>query len=156
VEVLVHGRAVLLRATGGCLFEGHFGDARLALATGTASNGTRALPDPVSRSQPEGMHGPSEVVDAAAFPWSDRVFRGHQRRDLVAYELHVGTFTEAGTFEAVIPRLPRTGRPRGHGRPRHLDTSPVHILTELAAAAREEAMTLGRRDPHTSRPRRTC
>jgi maltooligosyltrehalose trehalohydrolase len=68
-------------------------------------NGERYRPDPVSRWQPEGVHGPSVVVDPTAFTWTDADFRGHARADLVFYELHVGTFTRAGTFEAVIPYL---------------------------------------------------
>jgi maltooligosyltrehalose trehalohydrolase len=68
-------------------------------------DGARHRPDPVSRWQPDGVHGPSAVVDPAAFPWTDHGFRGHDRADLVFYELHVGTFTTAGTFEAVISRL---------------------------------------------------
>ena len=62
-------------------------------------------PDPVSRSQPEGVHGPSEVVDPAAFPWTDAGWRGVPLRELRLYELHVGTFTAEGTFDAVIPHL---------------------------------------------------
>ncbi|WP_128546350.1 malto-oligosyltrehalose trehalohydrolase [Larkinella soli] len=62
-------------------------------------------PDPASHFQPEGVHGPSEVVDHAAFRWTDERWRGLRFRDLVLYELHVGTFTPEGTFEAVIPRL---------------------------------------------------
>jgi maltooligosyltrehalose trehalohydrolase len=70
-------------------------------------NNDRYRPDPVSRFQPEGVHGPSTVVDPARFPWTDQGFRGHALTDLVFYELHVGTFTAAGTFEAVIPHLPQ-------------------------------------------------
>jgi len=69
-------------------------------------DGRRYRPDPVSRFQPEGVHGPSVVVDSARFPWTDQGFRGRPLLDLVFYELHVGTFTAAGTFEAVIPHLP--------------------------------------------------
>jgi maltooligosyltrehalose trehalohydrolase len=69
-------------------------------------DGERYRPDPVSRFQPEGVHGPSAVVDPARFGWTDAGFRGHALADLVFYELHVGTFTAAGTFEAVIPHLP--------------------------------------------------
>ncbi|TMQ20143.1 MAG: malto-oligosyltrehalose trehalohydrolase, partial [Candidatus Rokuibacteriota bacterium] len=69
-------------------------------------DGERYRPDPVSRFQPEGVHGPSVVVDPSRFPWTDQGFRGHALTDLVFYELHVGTFTAAGTFEAVIPHLP--------------------------------------------------
>ena len=62
-------------------------------------------PDPASRFQPEGVHGPSQVVDLNAFPWTDRDWRGLSLDDYVFYELHVGTFTPDGTFSAVIPRL---------------------------------------------------
>ncbi len=68
-------------------------------------DGRADRPDPVSHSQPEGVHGPSEVVDPAAFRWADGAWRGVPRGDLRLYELHVGTFTEAGTFDAVIPHL---------------------------------------------------
>ncbi len=63
-------------------------------------------PDPCSLWQPAGVHGPSVVVRPGGFAWSDRGWRGVARPDLVFYELHVGTFTPEGTFEAVIPRLP--------------------------------------------------
>jgi maltooligosyltrehalose trehalohydrolase len=65
----------------------------------------RELPDPASRFQPEGVHGPSAVVDRASFTWTDAGWFGVAQRDLVFYELHVGTFTPEGTFDAVIPRL---------------------------------------------------
>jgi maltooligosyltrehalose trehalohydrolase len=68
-------------------------------------DGRAERPDPVSRSQPDGVHGPSEVVDPAAFAWTDSGWRGVPRRDLRLYELHVGTFTAEGTFDAVIPHL---------------------------------------------------
>jgi maltooligosyltrehalose trehalohydrolase len=64
------------------------------------------LADPASRSQPEGVHGPSAVVDPAAFAWEVDAWRVPPLREWVIYELHVGTFTEEGTFEAIIPRLP--------------------------------------------------
>ena len=70
-------------------------------------DGDRYRPDPVSRWQPEGVHGPSVVVDPATFAWTDQDFKGHEAPDLVFYELHVGTYTAAGTFEAIIPHLPR-------------------------------------------------
>src|SRR5581483_4073645 len=70
-------------------------------------DGERYRPDPASRFQPEGVHGPSVVVEPSAFPWTDEAFHGHELADLVLYELHVGTFTRAGTFEAVIPHLPQ-------------------------------------------------
>ncbi|MDQ1438398.1 MAG: maltooligosyltrehalose trehalohydrolase [Acidimicrobiaceae bacterium] len=63
------------------------------------------LPDPRSTFQPEGVHGPSRVVDHAAFPWTDHGWRGLHLPSAVLYELHVGTFTPEGTFEAVVPKL---------------------------------------------------
>ena len=63
------------------------------------------LPDPMSRCQPSGVHGPSRVVDPDAFEWTDAGWRGIEMAELVIYELHVGTFTAEGTFAAAIPRL---------------------------------------------------
>lgn len=68
-------------------------------------DGGDAFPDPASRSQPDGVHEPSEVVDPSAFAWTDDGWRGVAREDLVIYELHVGTFTPEGTFDAAIGRL---------------------------------------------------
>ncbi|OFW07993.1 MAG: malto-oligosyltrehalose trehalohydrolase [Acidobacteria bacterium RIFCSPLOWO2_02_FULL_67_36] len=55
-------------------------------------------PDPASRCQPDDVHGPSQIVDPAIFRWTDARWRGRAARDLVIYELHVGTFSPAGTF----------------------------------------------------------
>jgi maltooligosyltrehalose trehalohydrolase len=65
----------------------------------------RELPDPASRWQPDGVHSPSAVFFPATYRWSDASWRGVPREDLVIYELHVGTFTAQGTFDAVVPRL---------------------------------------------------
>lgn len=64
-----------------------------------------AVPDPVSRFLPDGVHGPSEIVDPAAYPWKDLGWRGLDFRDDAIYELHIGTFTPEGTFESAIRRL---------------------------------------------------
>jgi maltooligosyltrehalose trehalohydrolase len=64
-------------------------------------------PDPCSLWQPSGVHGPSAVVRPERFIWQDDAWRGVHIRDLAIYELHVGTFTRAGTFEAIIARLPQ-------------------------------------------------
>ncbi|HXU73855.1 MAG TPA: malto-oligosyltrehalose trehalohydrolase [Polyangia bacterium] len=69
-------------------------------------DGERRRPDPASRAQPEGVHGPSEVVDARAFPWK-HARRPRRMRDLIIYELHVGTFTREGTFDAAAGALDR-------------------------------------------------
>jgi maltooligosyltrehalose trehalohydrolase len=65
----------------------------------------RARPDPVSRLQPEGVHGPSQVVDVDAFVWSDHDWQGIALSDFILYELHIGTFTPEGTFASAIPKL---------------------------------------------------
>ena len=68
-------------------------------------DGERDRPDPASRYQPEGVHGPSQVVDPAAYDWNDSDWSGLPRDELVFYELHVGTFTDEGTFDAAIEHL---------------------------------------------------
>ncbi|MBA3753885.1 MAG: malto-oligosyltrehalose trehalohydrolase [Nitrospira sp.] len=62
--------------------------------------------DPASRWQPDGVNQPSAVLLPAKFEWSDGNWHGVAREDLVFYEIHVGTFTTEGTFDAIIPRLP--------------------------------------------------
>lgn len=69
------------------------------------STADRPLPDPCSLWQPGGPEGPSAVFDPGRFGWTDDAWRGVARGSLVFYELHVGTFTPEGTFDAVIPRL---------------------------------------------------
>ena len=69
-------------------------------------DGERERPDPVSRWQPRGVHGPSRIVDPGSFAWSDQAWHGVALKDFIIYELHTGTFTAEGTFESVIPRLP--------------------------------------------------
>jgi maltooligosyltrehalose trehalohydrolase len=68
-------------------------------------DGDNALPDPRSPWQPQGVHGPSRVYDQAAFGWTDQSWTGRQLPGAVLYEVHVGTFTAAGTFDAAIERL---------------------------------------------------
>ena len=72
---------------------------RRATATATGSTGRDDFPDPASRFQPEGVHGPSEVVDPRRSPGPTPAGSALPRRDLVLYELHVGTFTPEGTFD---------------------------------------------------------
>ena len=63
------------------------------------------LPDPRSLRQPTGVHGPSRVYDMDSFIWTDRAWTGRQLAGSVVYELHIGTFTPAGTFASAIERL---------------------------------------------------
>jgi maltooligosyltrehalose trehalohydrolase len=65
----------------------------------------RLYPDPASRFQPEGPHGPSEIVDPHTFRWTDHAWTGAAIDGQVAYEMHVGTFTRAGTFAAAAEEL---------------------------------------------------
>ena len=67
-------------------------------------DGSLERPDPASHYQPEGVHGSSQVVDHQ-FDWTDESWQGIPLKDLIIYELHVGTFTPEGTFESIIPRL---------------------------------------------------
>jgi maltooligosyltrehalose trehalohydrolase len=63
------------------------------------------VPDPASRFQPEGVTGSGEVVDPHAFAWSQTDWRGRAWHEAVLYELHVGTFTREGTYDAAVERL---------------------------------------------------
>jgi maltooligosyltrehalose trehalohydrolase len=65
-----------------------------------------AFPDPASRFQPDGPHGPSQVVDPGAFAWTDSAWKGVSLRGQVIYEMHAGTFTREGTWQAAIRELP--------------------------------------------------
>jgi maltooligosyltrehalose trehalohydrolase len=73
-------------------------------------DGGQSYPDPASRFQPEGVHGPSEVIDPLAFRWSDGTWPGVMIDDLIVYELHVGAYTPRGTFAALIDQLPELTR----------------------------------------------
>jgi maltooligosyltrehalose trehalohydrolase len=68
-------------------------------------DGGEQRPDPCSLWQPANLPGPSAVVFPEKFKWSDGGWKGIQRGELVIYELHVGTFTGEGTFDAIVPRL---------------------------------------------------
>jgi maltooligosyltrehalose trehalohydrolase len=110
VEVVLHGRDGQPGASLPLVDEGQgFFSATLA-GEGTGVryklrvDGEGPFPDPWSRSQPEGVHGPSEVV-VPDFSWTDAGWKGTDPEAQVIYEVHVGTATPEGTFEALIPRL---------------------------------------------------
>jgi maltooligosyltrehalose trehalohydrolase len=67
---------------------------------------SKERPDPVSRSQPQGVHGSSEIIDPEAFAWSDQDWKGLALNEYIIYELHTGTFTSDGTFEGVLQKVP--------------------------------------------------
>jgi maltooligosyltrehalose trehalohydrolase len=70
-------------------------------------DGSEGRPDPASRSQPDGVHAASEVIDPSLFQWTDQAWNGVDLRNTVLYELHVGTYTREGTLAALIPHLDR-------------------------------------------------
>src|SRR5205085_1045774 len=101
---LVDGETIreqALERGSGDVFTGSAADAGAGTDYFYVLDGRAARPDPVSRHQPFGVHGPSRVVDPCDFDWTDASWRGVELGDLVLYELHVGTFDEAGTFDAV-------------------------------------------------------
>ena len=69
-------------------------------------NGGDIFPDPASRFQPEGVHGPSQVIDSSVYSWQDKDWQGCDFDRLVIYELHIGTFSPLGTYQGVIEKLP--------------------------------------------------
>jgi len=87
----------------------HALDDDVELAPGTdyafALDGGEPLPDPRSHHQPSGVFGPSRVVDHGAFAWTDDDWRGVPLRGSVVYELHIGTFSDEGTFDGAIGHL---------------------------------------------------
>ncbi|HEX2780065.1 MAG TPA: hypothetical protein VHM30_11225, partial [Gemmatimonadaceae bacterium] len=108
VEVVLEdegGRAVALDAQPGGVFAATVPGVRAGASYRFRLDGGEPRPDPVSRWQPDGVHGASRVVDANAFRWTDGGWKGLAMADYVIYELHVGTFTPAGTFDAAIERL---------------------------------------------------
>ena len=110
LEVVLHdaegkpGRVLPMTAeAGGCfgaVLEGQGAGVRYKLRV----DGEGPFPDPWSRSQPQGVHGPSEVV-VPDFAWTDTGWKGPDPEALIPYEVHVGTATPEGTFDALIPRL---------------------------------------------------
>lgn len=103
-------RAIPLAADGGGFFCG-------IDAGGVASDlyqyrfgDSRGWPDPASRFQPSGVHGPSMVIDPTVFEWTDQTWSSPGSSELIIYELHVGTFTTEGTFRSAISRLDHLAR----------------------------------------------
>jgi len=108
VEAVIEGasRPALLRAEPGGYFAGLAPGVRPGARYRYRLDGGETFPDPASRFQPEGPHGPSEVIDPASFNWTDRAWTGVRIRGQVMYELHVGAFTPEGTWAAAARELP--------------------------------------------------
>ncbi len=102
LEVDLRGRRVAMQARP----KGWWSAEVDAVEYGFVIDGYGPFPDPRSPWQPEGVHGPSRTVDHSAFPWTDSRFQAPPFASAVVYELHIGTFTPEGTFEAAIERIP--------------------------------------------------
>jgi maltooligosyltrehalose trehalohydrolase len=105
VEVILDGEHDLL-ATDDGYWEGHLAGVGPGATYWYQLDGGAVLPDPASMAQPDGVHGPSAVVEPS-FAWTDEGFVPPSLEDSVLYELHVGTFTPEGTFDAAIRQVPR-------------------------------------------------
>lgn len=107
MDLVTDGGAVhaLAREENG-YFSSFVGDIRAGSRYRFRLDDGEAYPDPASRFQPDGPHGASMLIDPTSFTWSDADWRGVSLEGQVIYELHVGTFTRAGTFRAAIDRLP--------------------------------------------------
>ncbi|MBV9578444.1 MAG: malto-oligosyltrehalose trehalohydrolase, partial [Chloroflexi bacterium] len=110
VELVELGRRVSLARDETGTWSGQAPEARPGTRYRFCLDGELSRPDPYSRSQPQGVHGPSEVVDATAFEWNDHGWRGLHIEGLVIYQVHVGTATPGGTLDALIAQLPRIKR----------------------------------------------
>lgn len=104
IEAPRAGRYPLARGDDG-FFEAVVADAGAGARYAFVVDGLHA-PDPASRYQPDGVHGPSVVVDPAAYTWPGASWTARPWHETVFYELHVGTFTAAGTYAAAAERLP--------------------------------------------------
>jgi maltooligosyltrehalose trehalohydrolase len=105
------GQAVSLRPEG----NGYFSNGVASAGAGTLyryrlDDRDTLYPDPASRFQPNGPHGPSQVIDPGAFPWTDETWPGVRLEGQVIYEMHLGTFTQEGTWQAARHELAELAR----------------------------------------------
>ena len=107
VELVLHDpkRSLQVPALGDGWYELTTGEARAGSRYGYRIDGRMEVPDPASRSNPDDVHGPSEVIDSTAFEWDDQAWRGRPWHEAAIYELHVGTFSPEGTFAGVEKKL---------------------------------------------------
>ena len=100
-----HEPVLSMTACGDGWFELSVPDAGVGTRYQFEVNGGLRVPDPVSRFNPDDVHGASEVIDPAEYDWHDAAWRGRPWEEAVLYELHVGTFSPEGTFDGVMQRL---------------------------------------------------
>ena len=103
--VLADGSTRPLRRDADGVFAGAWGDLDAGETYMYRIDGKGPFPDIASRFQPDGVHGPSQLVDAKTYRWRDEAWRPPTLRETVIYELHVGTFTPSGTFAEAAGRL---------------------------------------------------
>jgi maltooligosyltrehalose trehalohydrolase len=106
VDVVVHDRAHPLTAEGGGYFSVHLPDVGDGDTYAFLVDGKGSFPDPASRFQPLGPHAASQIVDAEVYPWTDSAWRGVELAGQVIYEMHIGSFTQEGTWRAAARELP--------------------------------------------------
>src|SRR5256714_4104596 len=108
IAVEIEGLAPMpLAAEAGGYFSGDVRQARAGMRYRfRPDRGDGAWPDPASRFQPDGPHGASEIIDSGTFRWTDTAWRGRRREELVIYEMHVGTVTPDGNWQAAAGELP--------------------------------------------------
>lgn len=107
VEVVLDGaqRGVPLEPEGNGYFSGFLRDVGAGARYRYRLDGGGVYPDPAARFQPDGPHGPSQVVDPGAFGWTDSQWSGVRRDGQILYEMHIGTFTPTGTWQAAAGEL---------------------------------------------------
>ncbi len=105
LAVRVGGRDYSLQAGSGGMFAGDVPGAGAGSRYQLRLDDGRLLPDPATRRQPEGVHGPSQVFDPSRYAWRHGFWKGLPLEQLVFYELHVGTFTHEGTLDAAADHL---------------------------------------------------
>ncbi|MHB8865892.1 MAG: malto-oligosyltrehalose trehalohydrolase [Pirellulaceae bacterium] len=107
VEVVVGNEPFALNAEGDGYHSGYVASASDGADYGFhLDSDDRLYPDPVSRFQPQGPRGPSRILDPARFRWTDHQWQGARLRGQVLYEMHIGTFTASGTWQAAARELP--------------------------------------------------
>jgi maltooligosyltrehalose trehalohydrolase len=109
IELVIEGdpsrQAIAMSADEDGIYRAHVDGADAGARYWFKIDGAGPFPDPASRYQPLGVHGPSEIIAPDEFQWKANDFHAPSLRELVIYELHVGTFTPAGTFLALIDKL---------------------------------------------------
>ncbi len=104
-SVRIKNREYPLQPDGDGYFVGDVKGVRAGDTYGFLLSGEGPFPDPASRYQPEGPHGPSQIIDPSRFAWSDQAWQGIKLVQQVIYELHIGTFTREGTWRSAIREL---------------------------------------------------